>query len=80
MGSAAHSPLFFFLFFIYTPQNSHYIKRGDAYMPDMPLDAIWIVFGGIQINPKGGKVIYITGDDLRKLTSYNMEENKRRFI
>ena len=44
---------------------------GDAYMPDMPLYAIWIVFGGIQINPKGGKVIQIDDEQLDRLSLIN---------
>ena len=44
-------------------------------MPDMPLDVIWIVFGGRRINPKGGKVINITDEQLDKLLSY--EDNRR---
>ena len=43
---------------------------GDAHMPDMPLDAIWIVFGGIKINPKGGKVIQIGDEQLDELYYY----------
>ena len=37
-----------------------------------PLDVIWIVFGGERINPKGGKVIHITPEQLDRLYSYEM--------
>ena len=48
-------------------------------MPDMPIDAIWIVFGGEKINPKGGKVINITEEQLDRLYSYEIvNETKGR--
>ena len=37
-------------------ENKIIFTDGEASMPDMPLDAIWIVFGGERINPKGGRV------------------------
>jgi len=42
---------------------------GLSKMPDKEIDAIWIVFGNYhrEIHPKGGKVIYITGEDYKKL-------------
>ena len=40
---------------------------------NMQLDAIWVVFGGIKINPKGGKVICITPEQLDRLYSYEIE-------
>ncbi len=51
-------------------ENKIIFTDGEASMPDMPLDAIWIVFGGERINPKGGKVIHITPEQLYKLYSY----------
>ena len=54
-------------------ENKIIFTDGNAYMPDMPLDAIWIVFGGIQINPKGGKVIQIDSEQLNRLYSYQQE-------
>lgn len=51
-------------------ENKIIFTDGEASMPDMPLDAIWIVFGGKRINPKGGKVIHITPEQLYKLYSY----------
>lgn len=45
---------------------------GGAYMPRTPVDALWIVFGDIEINPLGGKVIYI---DRKKLITLNQEYN-----
>ena len=48
-------------------------------MPDMPLDAIWIVFGGERINPKGGKVIHIDNEQLERLYNYQItNETKGR--
>ena len=46
-------------------------------MPDMPLDAIWIVFGGERINPKGGRVIHITPEQLDRLYSYEIESETK---
>ena len=36
-------------------------------MPSKPLDAIWIVFGEQKIKPVGGRTIYVTPEQLRKL-------------
>lgn len=56
-------------------ENKIIFTDGDAYMPDMPLDAIWIVFGGIQINPKGGRVIQIDDEQLDRLYSYQQDSS-----
>ena len=53
-------------------ENKIIFTDGEASMPDMPLDAIWIVFGGKRINPKGGKVIHITPEQLDRLSSYEI--------
>ena len=54
-------------------ENKIIFTDGEASMPDMPLDAIWIVFGGERINPKGGRVIHITPEQLDRLYSYEIE-------
>ncbi|MGN1379716.1 MAG: VWA-like domain-containing protein [Bacilli bacterium] len=60
-------------------ENKIIFTDGNAYMPKMPLDAIWIVFGGVQINPKGGKVIQINGEQLERLYNYQLtNETKGR--
>lgn len=56
-------------------ENKIIFTDGWADMPDQPLDAIWIVFGGEKINPKGGKVINITDEQLRKLSRCKIEDN-----
>lgn len=56
-------------------ENKIIFTDGDAYMPDISLDAIWIVFGGIQINPKGGKVIQIDDEQLDRLYSYQQDSS-----
>lgn len=56
-------------------ENKIIFTDGEASMPDMPLDAIWIVFGGIQINPKGGKVIQIDDEQLDRLYSYQQDSS-----
>ncbi len=43
-------------------ENKIIFTDGKAEMPDMPMDAIWIVFGENKINPKGGRVILINGE------------------
>lgn len=60
-------------------ENKIIFTDGKASMPDMPIDATWIVFSGIKINPKGGKVIYIDDEKLEKLCNYQINnESKRR--
>ena len=60
-------------------ENKIIFTDGEASMPDMALDAIWIVFGGEKINPKGGKVIYINDNQLERLNNYQItSETKRR--
>ncbi len=58
-------------------ENKIIFTDGEASMPDMPLDAIWIVFGGERINPKGGKVINITPEQLDGLYSYEIESETK---
>ena len=53
-------------------ENKIIFTDGDADMPSTPIDAIWIVFGGLKINPPGGKVIYIDDKQLDELYSYEM--------
>ena len=48
--------------------NKIIFTDGEAPMPKKVVrNVIWIVFGDKKINPKGGKVINITGEQLRKL-------------
>lgn len=58
--------------------NKIIFTDGDAPMPDKSLNAIWIVFGNAKINPKGGKVIYISEEDLNKLSLLEGEVKKIR--
>ena len=58
-------------------ENKIIFTDGDASMPDMPLDAIWIVFGGKRINPKGGKIIHIDDEQLERLYDYQIINNSR---
>ena len=48
-------------------ENKIIFTDGESSMPDRSIDAIWIVFGGKKINPKGGKVINITDEQLKRL-------------
>ena len=58
-------------------ENKIIFTDGEASMPDMPLDAIWIVFSETQINPRGGKVIYINQEQLDKLCSLEIKGRTR---
>ena len=48
-------------------ENKIIFTDGEAPMPEKPVGAIWIVFGYLKINPKGGKVIYINEEQLNNL-------------
>ncbi len=48
-------------------ENKIIFTDGEASMPTKAVDAIWLVFGGRNINPKGGKVIKITREQLNRL-------------
>ena len=53
--------------------NKIIFTDGEASMPEKPIDAIWIVFGGTKINPRGGRVIDITEEQLQRLYSFEMD-------
>ena len=59
-------------------ENKIIFTDGIAKMPDTPMNVIWIVFGSIKINPKGGKVIHITQDQLDKLRSPNQSLSRKK--
>lgn len=40
---------------------------GDAPMPSVKMDVIWIVFGGKRISPNGGRVFYVDDDLMKRL-------------
>ena len=58
-------------------ENKIIFTDGEASMPNMPLDAIWMEFGGKKINPKGGRVIHITPEQLDRLYSYEIESETK---
>ncbi|MBP3921238.1 MAG: hypothetical protein J6D28_06715 [Bacilli bacterium] len=58
-------------------ENKIIFTDGASSMPNMPLDAIWIVFGGKRINPKGGKVIHISPEQLDRLYSCEIESETK---
>lgn len=58
-------------------ENKIIFTDGDANMPNTPIDAIWIVFGGIKINPAGGKVIHIDDEQLERLCNYQMNDETK---
>ena len=57
--------------------NKIIFTDGCASMPNTSIDVIWIVFGNKKINPKNGRVIYITNDTLNKMCSYEIKIKKR---
>mgnify|MGYP003212943754 CR=1 FL=1 len=61
-------------------ENKIIFTDGEAWMPNIPCDAIWIVFGQTKINPKGGKVIYITPEQLDKLYRFDFNVNVRKRV
>ena len=58
-------------------ENKIIFTDGCSEMPDEPIDAIWIVFGDQKIDPKGGRVIYITPKQLEELLSYEVNEETK---
>ena len=48
-------------------ENKIIFTDGDASLPEKYLDAIWVVFGRDEFHPKGGKVIYINEEELKRL-------------
>ena len=54
-------------------RNKIIFTDGVGTVPNVPMDIIWIVFGRKRINPKGGRVIYITEEQLNKLFSYEQD-------
>ena len=54
-------------------ENKIIFTDGEASMPEKPMDAIWIVFGGTRINPRGGRVIDITEEQLERLYYFEMD-------
>ena len=49
-------------------------------MPEKALDVIWMVFGNTKINPKGGKVVMISNEQLAKLSLYESTTNLKRTL
>ena len=60
--------------------NKIIFTDGEADMPrETVRNVIWVVFGDEKINPKGGKVINITGEQLRKLyQSFIQDKDDRK--
>ena len=59
--------------------NKIIFTEGKANMPKETVrNVIWVVFGDKKINPKGGKVINITGEQLRKLYKPFIQDKDNR--
>ncbi len=59
-------------------ENKIIFTDGYASMPDISLNAIWIVFGTEEIKPKGGKVIQINEEQLNRLYSLEQDMSYKR--
>ena len=57
-------------------ENKIIFTDGEAPMPKKSLNAIWIVFGYEEINPPGGKVIYIDEEQLEDLYNFEIKKHK----
>lgn len=56
--------------------NKIIFTDGEASMPEKTVkNVIWVVFGNEKINPKGGKVININGEQLERLYRF-MQDDK----
>lgn len=63
-------------------QNADYriiFTDGRSEMPDTEVNAIWIVYGGKVIRPKGGRVINIDDEALRKLNCVQTFNHESRY-
>lgn len=58
--------------------NKIIFTDGRADMPSKEIDAIWVVYGGHQIKPRGGRVIYIDTDKLQLLSMLNEKEKEAK--
>ncbi len=56
-------------------ENKIIFTDGEAEEPDMPMDAIWLVFGETEIHPKGGRVIQINQEQLSRLSSFIISDD-----
>lgn len=53
-------------------ENKIIFTDGNDKIPNKFLDIIWVVYGETKINPKGGKVIYIDENGIKRLNKINM--------
>ena len=58
--------------------NKIIFTDGCATMPSSKCNAIWVVFGGSEITPVGGKVIYINDKQLQQLKCEDRYKSKKR--
>ena len=58
-------------------ENKIIFTDGASSMPDKELNAIWIVYDSGKINPKGGRVIYISQEQLQELNLVEIGKAKR---
>ena len=63
--------------FTFRTENKIIFTDGYASMPRKAVNAIWVVFGDYTINPPGGKVIYISKEDYKKLCQPTSKKSGR---
>lgn len=64
--------------FLRRATNKIIFTDGCAKMPKTDVrNVIWVVFGNEKINPKGGRVINITGEQLKRLYKYEQKEKEK---
>ena len=59
-------------------ENKVIFTDGKAMMPKETLNILWIVLDGEKITPKGGKVIYITSNELNNINTKQKEKIKTK--
>lgn len=59
-------------------ENKIIFTDGYADIPKKEINAIWIVYGNKKINPPGGRVIYISEEQLQELSFSQEQTNKIR--
>ena len=50
--------------------NKIIFTDGEAEMPNISVNAVWVVFGNKQIHPRGGRVIRISDEQLKRLSLF----------
>ena len=60
-------------------ENKIIFTDGISAAPQKELDAIWLVYGGYRLEPKGATVIYISDEQLRKLQRLGQDNEEKGY-